>query len=121
MGVQRLFSTFPNAWPGGGLLILRLTAALCLIGVASVTAYLTDAMTWLARGVSLAVAMLLIVGLWTPLAALAEAVIQIGSMTFGHQCNLSAMTASALGLGLSMLGPGAWSVDAWLFGRKRII
>ena len=27
---------------------------------------------------------------------------------------------SALGLSLSMLGPGAWSLDARLFGRKQI-
>jgi uncharacterized membrane protein YphA (DoxX/SURF4 family) len=26
----------------------------------------------------------------------------------------------ALGIALAMLGPGAWSVDARLFGRKRI-
>jgi hypothetical protein len=25
-----------------------------------------------------------------------------------------------LGLGLAMIGPGAWSVDARLFGRKQI-
>jgi hypothetical protein len=25
-----------------------------------------------------------------------------------------------LGISLAMLGPGAWSVDALLFGRKRI-
>jgi hypothetical protein len=27
---------------------------------------------------------------------------------------------AALGAGLAMIGPGAWSVDARLFGRKRI-
>jgi hypothetical protein len=26
----------------------------------------------------------------------------------------------ALGLSLSMIGPGAWSIDARLFGRKQI-
>jgi putative oxidoreductase len=30
------------------------------------------------------------------------------------------ITASAIAAGLAMLGPGAWSVDARLFGRKRI-
>jgi uncharacterized membrane protein YphA (DoxX/SURF4 family) len=28
--------------------------------------------------------------------------------------------ASAIAAGLAMLGPGAWSLDARLFGRKRI-
>lgn len=27
---------------------------------------------------------------------------------------------AALGAGLAMLGPGAWSVDSRLFGRKRL-
>ena len=27
---------------------------------------------------------------------------------------------AALGVALAMIGPGAWSVDARLFGRKRI-
>jgi uncharacterized membrane protein YphA (DoxX/SURF4 family) len=31
------------------------------------------------------------------------------------------MVAAALGLALAMLGPGAWSLDARVFGRKRIV
>jgi uncharacterized membrane protein YphA (DoxX/SURF4 family) len=31
------------------------------------------------------------------------------------------VVAAAAGLALAMLGPGAWSLDARLFGRKRII
>jgi hypothetical protein len=32
----------------------------------------------------------------------------------------TSMTLAALGVTLAMLGPGAWSVDARLFGRKHI-
>jgi uncharacterized membrane protein YphA (DoxX/SURF4 family) len=35
--------------------------------------------------------------------------------------SLSALTGAALGVGLAMLGPGAWSVDARRFGRKRLV
>jgi uncharacterized membrane protein YphA (DoxX/SURF4 family) len=37
----------------------------------------------------------------------------------GDGANLHLLLA-ALGVSLVMLGPGAWSVDARLFGRKRI-
>jgi uncharacterized membrane protein YphA (DoxX/SURF4 family) len=43
------------------------------------------------------------------------------SLLFFH-CNSSSMpiVLAALGVALAMIGPGAWSVDAHLFGRKRI-
>jgi uncharacterized membrane protein YphA (DoxX/SURF4 family) len=30
------------------------------------------------------------------------------------------LAAALMGLGLALLGPGAWSIDARLYGRKRI-
>ena len=67
------------------------------------------------------VALLLWVGLWTPLAALAGAAIQIIVIVFGHRFDLSLLVFAGAGLSLAMLGPGAWSFDARVFGRKRII
>jgi hypothetical protein len=32
-----------------------------------------------------------------------------------------AIMLAALGVSLAMIGPGAWSVDAWLYGRKEIL
>jgi uncharacterized membrane protein YphA (DoxX/SURF4 family) len=32
----------------------------------------------------------------------------------------SHLLLAILGISLAMLGPGAWSIDALLFGRKRI-
>jgi predicted cobalt transporter CbtA len=58
---------------------------------------------------------------WTPLAAVAAAAIQIIVIIFGHQFNLSLLVFVALSLSLAMLGPGAWSFDARLFGRQRLI
>ena len=65
-------------------------------------------------------AALLLVGLWTPVAGVLMAV--------GEQCLILSHTndpwthvrLGGLGAALAMLGPGAWSVDARLFGRKRI-
>jgi uncharacterized membrane protein YphA (DoxX/SURF4 family) len=61
----------------------------------------------------------LIIGFGTPLArglaAALELWIGLSGLNFWPS-----ITASAIAAGLAMLGPGAWSVDARLFGRKRI-
>jgi putative oxidoreductase len=62
----------------------------------------------------------LLVGLWTPVAGLLMAVAEL-CLTFSHPVDpWSHILLGALGAALAMLGPGAWSVDARLFGRKRI-
>ena len=119
--MQRLFSTFPNSWPGLGLLILRFATGLSLAAVAHVAGDLADTASVLARYAVGGVAVLIWIGLWTPPAAVAAAAIQILVIILGHQFNLSLLVFVALGLSLAMLGPGAWSFDARLFGRKRLI
>jgi putative oxidoreductase len=121
LSVQRLFSTFPNSWPGAGLLILRLAAGFCLVGVATMLGYLGDTAALLLRCASILVALLLLIGLATPLAGTVEAAIQVGVMILDHRYDSSFLVAAALGMALAMLGPGAWSLDAWVFGRKRIV
>jgi putative oxidoreductase len=119
LGVQRLFSTFPNSWPGLGLLILRFATGLSLAAVAQDN--LADTAGLLARCAVAGVAVLIWIGLWTPLAAVVAAAIQILAITLGHKFNLSMIVFAAVGLSLAVLGPGAWSCDARLYGRKRII
>lgn len=70
--------------------------------------------------IRLVVAILLLAGLWTPIAGALLAVLQlwlglsrVGDLWF-H------IVLGTLGIALMLLGPGAWSVDAWLFGWKRI-
>jgi putative oxidoreductase len=121
LGVQRLFSTFPNSWPGAGLLILRIAAGFSLLGVDHMTGGTGAAVTILFRCAVPAVAVLLLLGFGTPFAAVAEAVIQVGVMILNKRYDSLAIFAAALGLALAMLGPGAWSLDARAFGRKRIV
>jgi uncharacterized membrane protein YphA (DoxX/SURF4 family) len=65
-------------------------------------------------------AALLLVGLWTPVAGVLMAVAELG-LAFSHSTDPAMhILLGALGASLAMLGPGAWSVDARLFGRKRI-
>ena len=118
--MQRLFSNFANGWPGRGLLVKRaLTAALLTHCVVS---RLTEA-SWSAAFPELIAAGLgifILLGLWTPavgtLLGLTEGWILFSRPT-GPWIPLILAT---LGVSLAMIGPGAWSVDARLFGRKRI-
>lgn len=119
--MQRLFSTFPNSWPGLGLLILRLAAGLSLAAIAHHAGEIAVAMEMPVRCVLLGIAVLIWLGLWTPLAAIAGAAIEIILIFFARGFDPSLLIFAALVLSLAMLGPGAWSLDARLFGRKRII
>jgi putative oxidoreductase len=119
--VQRLFSTFPNSWPGLGLLILRLATGISLAAVAHTGGNLVGVAGSPILCVLYGVALLLWIGLWTPLAAIAGAAIHMIVIIFGYRFDLSLLVFAGAALSLAMLGPGAWSFDARLFGRKRII
>ena len=129
--MQRLFSTFPDGWPGIGLLLLRTGAATVLIiqgaacfghGVAATWG------TWAVGAVAALSGRLLLIGLMTPVAA-ALAALDIAGIALGW---LPSPLAHRLGLGaaavlpaivapaIALLGPGAISVDAALFGRREI-
>ena len=120
-GVQRLFSTFPNSWPGIGLLILRLAGGFPVLGLWHMTPDAADVTVLFFRCAVIGVGVLLWIGLWTPIAALAQAAIQVGAAILAHRYDSVSMLAAALCVALAMLGPGAWSLDAQLFGRKRIV
>lgn len=102
-------------------MILRFAVGLSLAAVAHVAGDLGGAASLLTRYVVDGVAVLIWIGLWTPLATVAGAAIQISVIIFGHRSDLSLLVFAAVGLSLAMLGPGAWSLDARLFGRKRIM
>jgi len=103
-------------------LILRFATGLSLAAVAPhVAGDLAGTASLLVRCVAGGVAVLIWIGLWTPLAAVTGTAIQVIVITFGHGFELSLLVYAAVGLSLALLGPGAWSFDARLFGRKRIM
>ena len=112
---------FPNGWPGVGLLVLRLAAAVPLIfGGAPELRGVPHSWLYAAQFVAIGVGILLVAGLWTPLAAALQAIIEIWIIfSQGWGASIHYLLA-VLALSLVMLGPGAWSVDARLFGRKRL-
>jgi putative oxidoreductase len=119
--VQRLFSTFPEGWPGTGLLFLRAAAAIPAFqhGIAELltTALLAHMVLQL---MATGAAALLLAGFWTPLAGVSLAVAEIFLAFSNSHDPWIHILLGTLGAALAMLGPGAWSVDARLFGRKRI-
>jgi putative oxidoreductase len=119
--MQRLFSTFPNSWPGAGLLLLRFAAGFSLVGIASMLGNLGDTAALFLRCASVGVAILFLIGLATPAAGIIDAAIQVGILVLEKHYDSSFMLVAAIGVALAMLGPGAWSLDAWVFGRKRIV
>jgi putative oxidoreductase len=119
--MQRLFSTFPNSWPGGGLLLLRLILALPAAADGLFTLLPMQGAWAVATGLVLLVtSALVLLGLWTPYAAAILGAAQLSQLFLGGFPVQVQVSRTAIALSLLMLGPGAWSVDRLLFGRKRI-
>lgn len=119
--LQRLFSTFAGGWPGAGLLLLRLVAGTALLYFAT-GRHLnsSDLPSFVPQVLEVGAGILLLVGLWTPIAGAAMAMVQVWIAFSRAGDPLIPLLLAALGLGLAMIGPGAWSIDARLFGRKQI-
>jgi putative oxidoreductase len=119
--VQRLFSTFAEGWPGFGLLLQRvLTSAVLLyfggthfVGATS----LGPSVPYLFAAFA---GVLLLFGLWTPLAGTAIAIVEVWIFLARSGNSLIAIMLVNLGATAAMIGPGVWSIDARLYGRKRI-
>src|SRR5262245_50863295 len=72
----------------------------------------------LAAGIVLGLS--IIAGLWTPVTGVLIAILEVGFFV-SHAGDLwMHLFLTTLGICLSLLGPGAWSVDARLFGWRRI-
>jgi len=118
--VQRLFSSFADGWPGRGLLAQRvLIAALLAYGVvnrfreASGSAALPEVI-----GAGLSIFILL--GLWTPIVGTLVSLIEVWVLLSRGVHAWIPVIVATLSATLAMIGPGAWSIDARLFGRKHI-
>ena len=66
------------------------------------------------------VGILLLVGLWTPAAGTALAILALWKAVLHPADPWTCIFLGTLGAALALLGPGAWSVDARLFGWKRV-
>jgi putative oxidoreductase len=119
--VRRLFWTFAPGVPGAALLAMRVVTALALvsIGISKLSTQLgmgSATILILETGAGL----LLLVGLWTPVAGLLVLAVEGWHVLSQPQDPWTRVLLATLCGALALLGPGAWSVDARLFGWKRI-
>ena len=115
--MQRLLSTFPAALPGVGLLILRFSlaggAAGLMLGEPQIRhPILLPAMIGIVASLSL--------GLGTSLGASALCLLLAYEGVVHTQWALPLWSLAGASISLALIGPGAWSVDAVVYGRRRI-
>jgi putative oxidoreductase len=122
MHLQRLFSTFAEGWPGAGLLLQRtLTSAIVFFYGMSHLLEPASLATRLPFLIASVAAVFLFLGLWTPVAGTVISV--VGTWLFFAVCRAHSLTAvivAVLGVSVAMIGPGIWSIDARLYGRKHL-
>ena len=116
----RLFSMFPSGRPGIGLITLRF----CLVSVLLLHAFRFGpilSFSWTTPAL-LSVAAALCVGVATPQACLlfcaAEIVFALTAAGFDATVLILTIPVAAA---LILLGPGAYSLDAHIFGRRVIV
>ena len=115
--MQRLFSNFADGWPGAGLLIQRLLVGAALLYCVAATRGTVAA----AQVIGAVAGLLLIAGFWTPVAGVVTA---CAEAWVAFSCSAHAGIPAALavlGVTLALIGPGEWSVDARLYGRKHFV
>ena len=105
-----------------GLLLLRLVAGFAAIALGITKLGIGLALgALLLQGLGITAGILLLAGLWTPLAGSFLAALELWIWFFTKPADpLTYILLASIGAGLALLGPGAWSVDARLFGWKRI-
>jgi putative oxidoreductase len=118
--LQKLFSAFPAGWPGLGLLLLRMLVGVTLIAqtVTQVRSSELSASGWLLAALILLGAGCLLLGFVTPVTAI---VIGLVSLTFPFSSLAQTVDIVVLSAVIALLGPGAFSIDARMFGRREIL
>jgi putative oxidoreductase len=119
--LQRLFSTFAGGWPGAGILLQRLLTAGALLYCA--IAHLQETAAFppiILQLIAAGAGIFLLLGLCTPIVGVLIAIVEMWIAFLRADGLLLSILLTMLGASLAMIGPGAWSIDARLFGRKHI-
>jgi len=118
--MQRLFSMFPTGAAGGALLLFRLSVAAELLIDGPMHWAFTFSF-WPYVGLAV-VAMCLSAGFLTPYFSILSCLIELALVLKNPDWSNIHLTLACLNAGsLTMLGPGAYSLDARIFGRKVLI
>lgn len=120
--MQRLFSTFAHGWPGAGLLLQRILTAIILVrfGIIQLTDASVSTSVGIPQIIGACAGILLLVGLWTPVVGTLIGGIELWIAFTQPSDPWMSIVLATLGFTAAMIGPGAWSIDAHLFGRKHL-
>ena len=113
--VQRLFSMFPTAGPGVALVLLRMAVAI------SLALHAPGAAPVMPIGLDAPVAVLLCLGVLTPILASFAAVAFAATAFADATLEPAPVSLMLCATALALLGPGAYSFDAWRFGRRIVV
>jgi uncharacterized membrane protein YphA (DoxX/SURF4 family) len=129
--LRRLLTNFPDGGPGFGLLLLR--AAIGVIAISegvftlALNSYAAAAVT--GGGLALLIGCALMIGLFTPIVS---SLVALGAVCLSFSTTLAvpaieplygkplAFLVAVVAMAVALLGPGALSIDARLFGRREI-
>jgi hypothetical protein len=118
--VQRFFSMFPLGTAGIALLCLRFCVASTLMMSAFQHGHLVVP-GW-ACGLMAPVAVALCIGAYTPVSCTLTVVFQIVVASYTKSTQVSSVVVNILvAASLAALGPGAYSMDAKIFGFRRVL
>ena len=132
MQLHRLFSAFPAGLPGVGLLLLRVVVASTLGSHGFLCVLSSDRITLsvlLSTAFLLLSGILLLIGFLTPILSL-FAVFECLAITWSWfpfqllgptESKLAFIPIIVIAAAIALLGPGAFSLDARLFGWKEIV
>lgn len=111
---------FPAGAPGIALLLLRVSlAAAILDGGPGCLTPAVGPIIWVALA---AQSLLLCIGFMTPVVAVINCALELLSLLVATHADMRIIAMSSLNAAaIALLGPGAYSLDARLFGRRLIV
>jgi uncharacterized membrane protein YphA (DoxX/SURF4 family) len=111
---------FPQGGPGIGLLLLRIAAAaMFALNLTHRFDFSSNALYWLVVSLLVLISVALVVGFLTPGLSIVGCIAAVANLFLADQTmSLVYILAILTSAALFFLGPGAYSVDARLFGLR---
>jgi hypothetical protein len=119
--VQRLFSMFPTGLPGAALFLLRIAVIGMLLDSTVQSSSTGNISPW--RTVALVmISLLIFCGAFTPIASVLSIILEsIYWPLWDRLRSLEFSLQALVMIALFLLGPGAYSIDSKMFGRRLIL